>query len=66
MIAASGIPKNRIAGMRRRRISAVMRTRAAAAGMQWRSFRLQRQRNECSDKRDQQQESGRKPLHAFR
>jgi hypothetical protein len=43
----------------------MMRTGAAAAGMRRRRLRLQRQWNECSDKRDQQQESCRKPLHAF-
>jgi len=38
---------------------------SSAAGMGGRSFRLQRQRDHCPDKRDQQQESGGKSLHAF-
>jgi len=65
VIAASGIPKNRAPRMRRGGITAMMCTGSPAAGMRGRSFRLQRERDQCPDKRDQQQESGRKPLHAF-
>jgi len=65
VIAASGIPENRTPGMRRNGITAMMGAGSSAAGMGGRSFRLQRQRDHCPDKRDQQQESGGKSLHAF-
>jgi len=65
VIATSSIPKNRVPRMLRGGITAMMRTGSPAAGMRGRSFRLQRERDKCPDKRDQQQESGRKSLHAF-
>ena len=48
------------------RIVTVMGGLAATAGMRRRSYPLHRQGNKRPDKRNQQQKSGSKPLHAVR
>ncbi|HET7437854.1 MAG TPA: hypothetical protein VFJ56_00020, partial [Nitrospira sp.] len=63
MVAASRIPQHGSVGVRCRRLMALMRPFAQAACVRRRSLRLHRDRNNCPEKRDQQQKSGGNPLH---
>lgn len=65
-VAATSVLQYGFFWMRLRRFVTVVGALAETAGMRRRGLRLHRHRNNCSEKRDQQQKSGSNPLHAIR
>ena len=64
-MAASGAADYMLLRIRVSSIVTVMGGLPPAASMLWRSRSLQRSRKNCSDKREQQQDSGGQTLHCF-
>jgi len=65
VMAASGHGSNGFMPVRRCGLVTTVHRLPQAAGMRWRSGRLQRKRNKSSCERKQQQESGDQAMHTF-